>query len=230
VTTYRRSSRAIALCVAATVALLAADLGTKEWAQDALSSERTSAPPPLCSGRGNQRVANEGIVWIPGYLEMQYAENCGAAFGLLRDADDWVRRVVFGVAAFGAAVALMWMFVMGKGGRFFAWSVPFVVSGAVGNLVDRVRYGYVVDFIRFHIYDKFEYPTFNVADIAIVVGVALLFLDGLRKESDATPVEQQRGAGKSGAEGKSSTAQAAGEASEESNEPSAPAEERASDG
>src|SRR5690606_10370962 len=137
-----------------------------------LSAERTGEPPPLCGGRGTQRrvlghcpdgsVCHAdapfcgrgeqcalGEVLIADYLEFQYAESCGAAFGLLRDADDWVRRAVFGVAALGAVVALMWMFVVGRGGPLFAWSVPFVVSGAVGNLVDRVRYGYVVDFIRF---------------------------------------------------------------------------------
>jgi signal peptidase II len=129
-----------------------------------------------------QRLPNNGVVLIEGYFEFRYAENCGAAFGLLRDADDSVRRIVFGLAALGATVALFWMFVVGKGGPLFAWSVPFVVSGAVGNLIDRIRYGYVVDFIRFHVYDKFEYPTFNVADITIVIGVGLLLLDGFRKE------------------------------------------------
>lgn len=180
--TPRRSTRAIVLCVLGTLAMLAADLGSKEWASEALSVERLGTPPPVCSGRGMQRLPNAGVVLVEGYLELSYAENCGAAFGLLRDADDWVRRIVFGVAALGASIALMWMFVMGRGGPMFAWSVPFVVSGALGNLVDRVRHGYVVDFIRFHVYDKFEYPTFNIADVTIVVGVALLFLDGLRKE------------------------------------------------
>jgi signal peptidase II len=65
------------------------------------------------------------------------------------------------------------------------------VSGAVGNLFDRVRHGYVVDFIRFHVHDKFEWPTFNVADITIVIGVGLLLLDGMRKDAgkEAKPVE-----------------------------------------
>ncbi len=198
--TLRRSSKAIVLCVVGTLALLAADLGTKEWASSTLSVERPSTAPPVCSGRGMQRLPNEGVVLVEGYLELQYAENCGAAFGLLRDADDWVRRIVFGLAALGAAIALTWMFVMGKGGPLFAWSVPFVVSGAVGNLADRMRYGYVVDFIRFHVHDKFEYPTFNIADVTIVIGVALLFLDGMRKdpakvkEGAAAPAEAPVGA------------------------------------
>jgi signal peptidase II len=56
--------------------------------------------------------------------------------------------------------------------------VPLIVSGALGNLFDRVRYGYVVDFIRFHWRGEWDYPTFNVADVGISVGVALLIIDG----------------------------------------------------
>jgi signal peptidase II len=73
------------------------------------------------------------------------------------------------------------MFARGNGGPLFAWSVPLVVSGALGNMIDRVRLGYVVDFIHFHVYDSFEWPTFNVADSTITVGVALLLLDGMRR-------------------------------------------------
>jgi signal peptidase II len=75
------------------------------------------------------------------------------------------------------------MFIAGRGGPLFAYSVPLVVSGAVGNLIDRARLNFVVDFIRFHVFDKWEYPTFNVADITIVVGVVLMVLDGFHKES-----------------------------------------------
>ncbi len=187
--TERRSNRAIAFCLLGTLALLGADLATKQWASDTLSEVRPGTPPPICAGEGMQHFRKPGVVLVDGYLELQYAENCGAAFGLLQDAGDWVRRVIFGFAAAAAAIALFWMFIVGKGGRFFAWSVPFVVSGALGNLFDRVRLGYVVDFIRFHVHDSFEYPTFNVADITIVVGVALLILDGMRKDQGQQPVE-----------------------------------------
>jgi signal peptidase II len=184
VNTPRRSLRAIALAAAGTLALLAADLGSKSWASETLSEERAVAPPPQCVPGRLQRAPLPSVVVIEGYLEMQYAENCGAAFGIGNDWSQTMRRAVFIPAALLAAFALFWMFARGTGGPLFAWSVPFVVSGAVGNLVDRIRYGYVVDFIRFHVYDEFEYPTFNVADIAIVVGVALLVLDGFRKGGD----------------------------------------------
>lgn len=178
----RRSVRALALCAAATIALLAADLGTKNWASETLSTERAVPPPEHCEPGRLQRAPLPAIVLIEGYLEFRYAENCGAAFGIGNDWSPTLRRAVFIPAALLATIALFWMFWRGTGGPLFAWSVPFVVSGAVGNLVDRVRYGYVVDFIRFHVHDSFEYPTFNVADIAIVVGVGLLVLDGFRKD------------------------------------------------
>ncbi|MGD8860768.1 MAG: signal peptidase II [Myxococcales bacterium] len=185
--TERRSSRAIAFCLAALAALTVADLWTKAWAVDALSRERASAPPGACTpdqhGRYYmQRLRSDTVVLVDGYLELRYAENCGAAFGMLDEAPKWVRVSVFMTAGALAVGALMWMFVVGNGGVLFAWSVPLIVSGAVGNMVDRIRLGYVVDFIRFHLHDTWEWPTFNVADSTITVGVALLLLDGMRRQ------------------------------------------------
>jgi signal peptidase II len=103
----------------------------------------------------------------------------------MRDMPSAIRKGVFYVAAAGAAVLLMWMFITGRGGRLFAVSVPLIVAGAIGNFVDRVRFGYVVDFIRFHINDRWAYPTFNVADAWITIGVALILIEGFldgRKE------------------------------------------------
>lgn len=205
--------RALALAAAGTLALLAADLGSKDWASNTLSEERAVPPPDTCEPGRLQRAPLPSVVLIEGYLEMQYAENCGAAFGIGNEWSQTTRRAVFIPAALLATIALFWMFWRGTGGPLFAWSVPFVVSGAVGNLVDRIRYGYVVDFIRFHVYDEFEYPTFNVADIAIVVGVALLVLDGFRKGGDskakATEAEEEPVKRKKGGKKKAKRAEAA---------------------
>ncbi len=181
-----RTKKAIAICALATLALLAADLGTKAWAEEALAAERVGESPPVCEpdefGRvAMQRVRAESIVVVEGYVMYRYAENCGAAFGLLRDAPPLARKVVFGFAAAAASLVLFVMFIRGRGQVFFAWSVPMIVSGALGNLVDRARYGYVVDFIRVHLQDGPEWPTFNIADIGITVGVILLVLDGFRE-------------------------------------------------
>ena len=183
----RRTNRAIAACALGVVALVAMDLASKTWAEGALSSARLGDLPEVCAADDDgfiryQRARRPGLVMIPDVFEFEYAENCGAAFGLLRNAPTMVRTAVFGAAATAASIALFWLFVIGRGGPLFAWSVPLVVSGALGNLIDRIRYGYVVDFIHFHYRDAFDYPTFNVADIAITIGVGLLVIDGFRTE------------------------------------------------
>lgn len=190
--TQRRSNALIAACVISTVALVALDIGSKTWAEGALSAERTGERPEVCAADDDgyiryQRARRPGIVVIEDVFEFEYAENCGAAFGLLRNAPTGVRTTVFGIAATAATIVLMWLFVMGRGGAWFAWSVPFVVSGALGNLIDRIRYGYVVDFIHWHWRDEFDYPTFNVADIAITIGVIMLLIDGFRKQEEDKP-------------------------------------------
>ena len=182
----RRSPVSVAMCAIAVIALTLLDLWTKQIAVDKLSTERVSLPAKACEPDDNgrvwmQRVRTRPVVLIEGYLELRYAENCGAAFGLLDQAPRIVRMLLFYVAATIAVIALLWMYIRGSGGAFFAFSVPFVISGALGNFVDRIRYVYVVDFIRFHIHDFFEWPTFNVADAAITVGVFLLLLDGFIK-------------------------------------------------
>jgi signal peptidase II len=184
----RRSAKATLYCVVGLLLLTALDLWTKDLAVEHLSHERTREVPEACEPDASghiymQRMRDEAKVLIDGYLEFRYAENCGAAFGMLNDAPRWIRFGVFMTAAVAAVGVLMWLFVIGNGGPLFAWSVPFVVSGAIGNLVDRARLGYVVDFIRFHVYSSFEWPTFNVADITITIGVGLLLLDGMRKPS-----------------------------------------------
>jgi signal peptidase II len=199
----RRSVRATVLLVLATVALLATDLGSKAWAESTLSQPRTGAPPPICEGRpqrlpgyrttgadGQPRI-ERGLVLLDPVLELSYTENCGAAFGMFDSAPRWV----FLLAAIAASIAFFWMFVQGRGGPLFVASVPLIVSGALGNFFDRARLGYVVDFIRFHYdqpfdilgwhFERFEYPTFNVADITIVIGMVLLILDGVRSERKA---------------------------------------------
>ena len=191
-----RSRTALILCLLGIVVLSAADLGTKQWAYERLSQERPGGSlQPVCEPGPSgavlpQRSQRPPIVLIDDYLEFRYAENCGAAFGFMRDMPSPLRKGVFYAAALGAVVLLLWMFVSGRGGVLFAWSVPLIVAGAIGNLVDRVDLGYVVDFIRFHIRDGWSYPTFNVADIWITIGVVLIIIDGFRETRD----ERQRGA------------------------------------
>jgi signal peptidase II len=195
-----RGSRAIVGCLVALVLFTVADLWTKAWAIEALSRAAVTARPvctPDADGRRYQRLRTQSIVLVPNYLELRYAENCGAAFGLLDESPRWLRTGVFMTAGTIAIAALLWMFMRRRGGPLFAMAVPLVVSGAIGNMVDRVRLGYVVDFIYFHIHDRFEWPTFNIADATITVGVALLLLDGLKHPESSVKAP---GAAESGVE------------------------------
>ena len=171
--------------------LTAVDLWSKQWALDTLSVAKASAPPVCEAGSSGhvrmQREPVDALVLVEGQLELRYAENCGAAFGMLRTAPSWLRTSFFTVAALGFMTLLMWTYVRGDGGRLFVVAVPAIMSGALGNLFDRVHRGFVVDFIRYH--GLFEWPTFNVADIAISVGGALLLIDGFGSRMRASSTE-----------------------------------------
>lgn len=180
----RRSGGALAVCLAGLAFFTWADLASKDWALDRLSwpvESRTREEACVPNDDGHvfmQRRPKPPIVLIEGYLEFRYAENCGAAFGMMDRGAAWVRFVLFVPAAVLAVVGLLYLFATGYGGQLFAWSVPLIASGALGNLVDRLRLGYVVDFIRFHLQERWAYPTFNVADITIFVGVVLMLIEG----------------------------------------------------
>ncbi|AKT40925.1 signal peptidase II [Chondromyces crocatus] len=143
---------------------LVADLGTKEWARF-----RLGPPRPFVERK---------IEVLKGHFNLIYAENPGGAFGLLQDEHESLRRpffVLISVAAVAFIVSLYrktepWQWTL-------KWGLPLVLGGALGNLADRIRHGIVVDFIQIHVTKTYTWPTFNVADIAIVVGVALMFID-----------------------------------------------------
>jgi signal peptidase II len=103
--------------------------------------------------------------------------NTGAAFSFLHDAAGWQRWVFVGLGA-GAAVFIVWMLRNHGGQRLFSWALALILGGALGNVIDRLLHGYVVDFIQVH-YGGAFFPSFNVADSAITVGAVLLILDEL---------------------------------------------------
>lgn len=178
-----RSWRAVAVVLVVSALLVAADLGSKAWAVETLSRGRFGGAAEVCqpdeSGYISMvRVPTAAKVVVENFFEFRYAENCGAAFGILNSTKSIWKNILFFGAALGAVAALLYYFKKGHGGRWFAVAVPAIIAGAIGNFVDRSRLGYVVDFIRFY-YHAWEYPTFNVADIAITVGVIAMLLDGI---------------------------------------------------
>lgn len=180
----KRSTTALAWCIIGSLLLLGLDLWSKNWAMNTLSAAKKN-PPPVCTvyHEGHPEYQRDRIKTIPlikDHFDFEYAENCGMAFGMLRTAPRWLRLMIFIPAALIACVYLLRMFSQGQGGPFFAWSVPMIVSGALGNAYDRLIPGFVVDF--FHVYARewnFDYPIFNVADITITIGIACLLLDSL---------------------------------------------------
>ena len=127
-----------------------------------------------------QRFAEHESVAVLPVFDLTRLHNSGAAFSLLADQPGWQRWFFSGIAA-TVAVALSWMlWRMEKGtGRLLAACYALILAGAVGNLIDRLRYGHVVDFVHLH-WGTWYYPAFNVADSAITIGALLLIVDAFR--------------------------------------------------
>jgi len=110
------------------------------------------------------------------FLSLLLRHNTGAAFSFLSDAGGW-QRWFFVVLALGvSAVVVLWLRQLTRAQRILAVSLALVLGGALGNVIDRIRLGYVVDFIDVF-YDKWHWPTFNIADSAITIGITLMLID-----------------------------------------------------
>jgi len=114
---------------------------------------------------------------ITGFFNIVRAHNTGAAFSFLAGASGW-QRWFFTAIGVAAAVFIIWMLRQHGDKKLFSFALACVLGGAVGNVVDRLLHGYVVDFLQFH-WRGWYFPAFNVADAAITVGAACLILDEL---------------------------------------------------
>lgn len=115
--------------------------------------------------------------YVTSFFNVVRVHNHGAAFSFLADASGWQRWffTVLGVVATGV---MLWMIKSHPGQRLFCLALSFIMGGAIGNVIDRLLHGYVVDFLDFHSHG-IHFPAFNVADSAISVGAACLILDEL---------------------------------------------------
>jgi signal peptidase II len=112
--------------------------------------------------------------------------NTGAAFSFLGGAGGWQRWLFVGLAVVVSIVLVLWLNRLTRRDVWIASSLALIVGGAIGNVIDRVRLGYVVDFLDVY-YRGWHWPTFNIADSAITVGVTILILDGLLARSSSQP-------------------------------------------
>jgi len=121
----------------------------------------------------------ERVPVIGGVFDLTLVYNTGAAFSFLAGAGGWQRWLFTGVGL-AATAFIGWLLWRHGSQRLFAFSLTLILAGAVGNLIDRIRLGKVVDFILVY-RDPWYFPAFNVADSAITVGAVLLIVDELRR-------------------------------------------------
>jgi len=127
---------------------------------------------------------------IPGLFDLVYVTNTGAAFGFLAGSKNLLRQVFFVGVALVALVVIVYAYGhLKRQGKIFVYALGLIGGGAIGNLIDRLRFGSVVDFLDFYL-GSYHWPAFNAADSAITVGVGLFLLGTLLqhiKETEEVP-------------------------------------------
>ncbi len=155
--------RALTIALAVAAVLVIAD----QWTKLAISSNL----------RYGESVA------ITSFFNLVLVYNKGAAFSFLSDAGGWQRVFFIGITS-AAIIVLTWLIAKHHEEKLFRWGLTLILGGAIGNLIDRIAYGHVIDFLDFH-YAGWHFWAFNVADSAISVGAALLILDSFRPRPPA---------------------------------------------
>lgn len=118
---------------------------------------------------------------VPDYWDFQYTRNPGAAFGFLADHDSPYRKPFFVVISIVAILIILYILHgVTIQHQLLIWGLSLIAGGAIGNFIDRVSYSYVIDFILWKYTDEYRWPTFNVADVLIVVGVGLMLIEIVR--------------------------------------------------
>jgi signal peptidase II len=112
---------------------------------------------------------------VTSFFNIVRVHNTGAAFSFLANAGGWQRWFFTGIGAV-ATISILWMLRSHHGQKLFAFALACILGGAIGNVVDRLLHGYVVDFLDFH-YGGWHFPAFNIADSGITIGAACLILD-----------------------------------------------------
>lgn len=119
----------------------------------------------------------ESIPVVQDIFHITYVRNTGAAFGIFRDAAEMFRTVFFmSMPPIACAIILRMLYSVEENDLWQIFSLSMIFGGAIGNYIDRLRFGFVIDFLDFHYKDVWSYPAFNIADSAIVGGVCILLL------------------------------------------------------
>ena len=156
--------------------------GTTSERLRVMFSDAPTAPPDTL-----HYAQKRSITVSPSFFRLRYAENPGAAWGLFRTLPEAVRGPLFHIVSLAAVILITYYFAQLTGTdpkeRWALYGLPLVLGGALGNYVDRIARGFVIDFLEAHWFDKAAWPSFNVADAAICVGVGMLMVDAfVRRE------------------------------------------------
>ena len=133
---------------------------------------------------GNYRLGDS--TYVTSFFNVVRAHNTGAAFSFLANAGGWQRWFFTGIGV-AAAIFITYMLRAHAGQKLFSFALACILGGAIGNVIDRVLYGYVVDFLQFHwnwlapVFHGGYFPAFNLADSAITLGAICLVLDEVRR-------------------------------------------------
>ena len=113
---------------------------------------------------------------VPNFLSLAYAENTGIAFGQFQNGGNTGRYILIALAVIAAVGVMIYFVRTARNDDRVLGACALLVSGILGNVTDRVRFGFVIDFIDVH-FRGYHYPTFNIADMSICIGAGLLFID-----------------------------------------------------
>jgi signal peptidase II len=161
---------------------LVADQATKIWARDALPVVRVDRGSTACivpEDIASRACQGHPVSVIDGFWEWRLSMNPGSAFGLFSSQES--ARILLSIVGIIAVIGMLWMLRKARPDQtILHWALALVAGGAIGNLIDRIYFGVVTDFILWR-YKTHEWPVFNIADVVLVVGVGLMFID-IQKE------------------------------------------------
>ncbi len=120
---------------------------------------------------------NQPINILP-HFDLRLLHNTGAAWSILADQGGWQRWFLSGLAIIVSIIIMVWLTRLNSKQRWLACALALILGGALGNVMDRIIYGYVVDFIDIY-YQTWHWPAFNIADIAISIGAVMLLIDAI---------------------------------------------------
>jgi signal peptidase II len=130
----------------------------------------------------------QSLVVIKNFFAITYVQNKGAAFGLLHRAPEYFRDPFFIIVPVAALAVIILLFVrLDERQKLAGIALSLITGGAIGNLIDRLRFGYVVDFLDFHWKEIYHWPAFNVADSCIVVGVGIMLIQSFTETKESSP-------------------------------------------